>query len=86
MNVSLLYFILVFNSFTDDSNNNRKCYSEIDIEMNQQISKVIISLQKDLEKVVKSVNLIEQRIGQLQGKVCHFFVTMMYNVSIIIMF
>lgn len=44
-------------------------FVEMDIATSQQISKVIISLQKDLEKVVKSVNLIEQRIGQLQTEI-----------------
>ena len=59
-----------YRNCSGDSNNNGRCYSEIDAETSQQISKVIMSLQKDLEKVVKSVNLIEQRIGQLQGEVC----------------
>lgn len=68
-NAQLNYVNEYSNGFIGDSNNNRRCYSEIDIETSLQISRVIISLQKDLEKVVKSVNLIEQRIGQLQGEI-----------------
>ncbi len=49
------------------SNNNGRLFEEQ--EINQHLTKVIVRLQKDLEKVVKSVDLIEQRIGQLQGKV-----------------
>lgn len=55
--------------FTDDGNDNsnRRLYN--DHETSVHLTKVITSLQKDLEKVVSSVNLIEQRIFQLQGKV-----------------
>ncbi|XKL65836.1 hypothetical protein PGB90_009256 [Kerria lacca] len=52
----------------DRNNNNPKFYAE-DPETSLQLTKVIVCLQKDLEKVVKSVNMIEQRMGQLQGKI-----------------
>ena len=47
---------------------NRRFYTS-DHETNVHLTKVITSLQKDLEKVVSSVGVIEQRINQSLEKV-----------------
>lgn len=55
--------------FPDCSDSNNRRFYGSDYETSVHLTKVITSLQKDLEKVVSSVNVIEQRIGQSLEKV-----------------
>lgn len=64
---------------TEYTNNNKSRPYVDDRETSLHLSKVIINLQNDLEKVVRSVNAIEQRIGQAQKKVINVYLNTVYS-------